>query len=391
MSQTPTEPLLTNASIFDMDAVPTDTMLTAVSSFSACSADQPPSQEIFEREVSEKGQQQAPCSPSPRGIETWGPCSPFNLPNPSTALTLVEPTEISRILDDALSDSDNLEFSTTRKSEQDLLPLISIVDSQFIQGGSSEEFKEHTADGSGGAKTTNGLDGVNDFEFSSNIGLHKECHPAPMEVYSEHEARVAKDSFMFPQWTNDKSGDGNTDGCGEDECISVVMGHGDLSVDEQNASSILSQKRTLETVQAEAVTRTRCYDAERCYNSRGSETVEDCSMKKLRYSLGMDGNGEKWQDGSKQEGQGQGSVKLTEEELKRIRRVKNRASVEKCRAKQRMRMEALQCELKVLKYENQTLRDLTTWMDSSVNDISSQMTELGYHKRDSCGSHTRRS
>lgn len=49
----------------------------------------------------------------------------------------------------------------------------------------------------------------------------------------------------------------------------------------------------------------------------------------------------------------------SEEELKRIRRVKNRASVEKCRTKQRKRMEALEIEMRCLKQENRNLEAVT--------------------------------
>lgn len=49
----------------------------------------------------------------------------------------------------------------------------------------------------------------------------------------------------------------------------------------------------------------------------------------------------------------------SEEELKRIRRVKNRASVEKCRTKQRKRMEALEIEMHCLRQENRNLEAVT--------------------------------
>lgn len=49
----------------------------------------------------------------------------------------------------------------------------------------------------------------------------------------------------------------------------------------------------------------------------------------------------------------------SEEELKRIRRVKNRASVEKCRTKQRKRMEALEVEMHCLRQENRNLEAVT--------------------------------
>lgn len=54
---------------------------------------------------------------------------------------------------------------------------------------------------------------------------------------------------------------------------------------------------------------------------------------------------------------------LSEEELKKLRRVKNRASVEKCRTKQRLRMEALQMEMNVLTCENLVMRETANKLD----------------------------
>lgn len=49
--------------------------------------------------------------------------------------------------------------------------------------------------------------------------------------------------------------------------------------------------------------------------------------------------------------------RLSEEELRKLRRVKNRASVEKCRTKQRLRMEALQVEQKCLMSECSVIQE----------------------------------
>lgn len=377
MSQTPTHSSPTNDSFFDTEAVPTEPLLTAVTSLSTCSAEQPPSRERFGKYVSEKSLQQAPCSPSPRGIETWGPCSPFNLPNPSTTLALLEPAEISRILDDTLSDSNSLEFATIRKTHQLVLPPSTNFGSQFIHGESCEEFKQLVAHESGNAGITNGLCSVNDFEFSDNAASYLECHPAFVNTCSDQETRDSAGSSTFPRSHNYVSFDGRADGCRSDEVINVATVQDNLSQDEYDLS-ILSRKRTWHVDQMEAGIDSTAYDLKcdefYCNTSRD----EGSASKRMKYSLPNDHDDEDSHDASKQGGSSNGR-KMTEEEVKRIRRVKNRASVEKCRTKQRLRMEALQCELNELRSENQTLRDLTTWMDSSVEDISSQVAELRHN------------
>lgn len=62
-------------------------------------------------------------------------------------------------------------------------------------------------------------------------------------------------------------------------------------------------------------------------------------------------------------------VEYSEEELKRIRRVKNRASVEKCRTKQRLRMEALEQELQTLQRENQSMLAVTKCVVNTFDAI----------------------
>lgn len=377
MSQTPAYPLPTNGSIFDVETVPTETMLTAVTSLSAYSTERPSSLERFGKHISEKRHQQAPCSPSPRGIETWGPCSPFNLPNPSTSLTLLEPAEISRILDDTLSDGNSLEFATARKTCQHVLPLSTTLDLQFNHGESCEEFKHRVGHGSGNAGTTNGLYTVTEFEFSDNATSHQECHPALTNLYPEQETRGSTDSFTFPQSHNCVLSDGSGDYHRDDEVINVATDRDDLSQSEQNDLGTPQQKITLHAAQEESEIDSVAYGVkcDEIYRDIGKD--EGYAAKRMKYSLPIGHDGEDSQDAPKQGGSPP-ARKLTEEEMKRIRRVKNRASVEKCRTKQRLRMEALQCELKELECENQTLRELTTWMDSSVDDISSRMVELGY-------------
>lgn len=71
-----------------------------------------------------------------------------------------------------------------------------------------------------------------------------------------------------------------------------------------------------------------------------------------------------------------GGPPVSEEEQKRIRRVKNRASVEKCRNKQRIRLESLTREREALAAENSTLRSATEQVRTAMNAILSQVAAL---------------
>jgi len=66
----------------------------------------------------------------------------------------------------------------------------------------------------------------------------------------------------------------------------------------------------------------------------------------------------------------------TEEEQKRIRRVKNRASVEKCRHKQRMRLESLTQERTALGHENVLLRNSADEVRTVMQIILEQVASL---------------
>jgi hypothetical protein len=69
-------------------------------------------------------------------------------------------------------------------------------------------------------------------------------------------------------------------------------------------------------------------------------------------------------------------AQYTDEEMKRIRRVKNRASVEKCRTKQRKRMEALELELQALQQENSNLLAVTKCILSTFDTITREVFSL---------------
>ena len=64
---------------------------------------------------------------------------------------------------------------------------------------------------------------------------------------------------------------------------------------------------------------------------------------------------------------------LSTDEVKRIRRVRNRESVEKCRTKQRLRMEALQVEQTCLLSENELLSESIRKIESLLFVYNSNM------------------
>lgn len=65
-----------------------------------------------------------------------------------------------------------------------------------------------------------------------------------------------------------------------------------------------------------------------------------------------------------------------EEEMRKIRRVKNRASVEKCRMKQRQRMEALESELKWLRQENLVMQEVTKRVQNTFDTIRAEVVAI---------------
>lgn len=66
---------------------------------------------------------------------------------------------------------------------------------------------------------------------------------------------------------------------------------------------------------------------------------------------------------------------LSDDDFKRMRRVKNRESVEKCRTKQRVRVEALQVEQTCLKSENQMLCRTVTQIDRLLSAFNKSSTK----------------
>lgn len=71
-----------------------------------------------------------------------------------------------------------------------------------------------------------------------------------------------------------------------------------------------------------------------------------------------------------------GKADLTPEEQKRIRRVKNRASVEKCRQRQRIRFEALSTERETISKETDILRDVGNDVREKLGTILNQVAAL---------------
>lgn len=71
----------------------------------------------------------------------------------------------------------------------------------------------------------------------------------------------------------------------------------------------------------------------------------------------------------------------TEDEVKRMRRVKNRESVEKCRTKQRLRMERLQVEQTCLVGENKRLGDAVTQVECNLQLLCDLAAQIQLHGR----------
>lgn len=101
-------------------------------------------------------------------------------------------------------------------------------------------------------------------------------------------------------------------------------------------------------------------------------TVDQAALNKLAILSGTKRfrGGAGVRKPTREVGQAGNAPHFTEEELKRIRRVKNRASVEKCRTKQRKRMESLEIELQMLQEENSTLLAVTKCVVSNFDVIS---------------------
>lgn len=114
-------------------------------------------------------------------------------------------------------------------------------------------------------------------------------------------------------------------------------------------------------------------------NSQGKRTpirqTDQATLKKLAISTGNKRfrSGIGFRKNDTERGSLALSSQYTEEELKRIRRVKNRASVEKCRTKQRKRMESLEIELQALQQENNNLLAVTKCVLSTFDAISREV------------------
>lgn len=306
-----------------------------------------------------------PSSPSPRGIETWGPCSPFNLPEPTGPLDFIEPEELSKLLH--VSDISNIDASCG-EDDSYVLPDNGFmdVDGSFESGGLQSLVGEGQVDA-----VNDSPDGFDSFskpdEDDSSLSHHEanrdpSLSPFRIEAFLSPEHKV----LHFPD-ANMPDGEVKMGTmCGaeheeEDLCFDFDVGN----PEDLNDVSVISNGEIVDMV---------------CETRKASEPdVRDHrELEGKRYakknSKGNFAEGKRAAGDGPSEGKGKDAKIFSEDELKRIRRVKNRASVEKCRTKQRLRMEALQNELATLTSENKALRDLTSWMDSSVDEISSQVT-----------------
>lgn len=313
-----------------------------------------------------------PSSPSPRGVETWGPCSPFVLPDPSTHITLIEHEEISLVLDGHLNGKIGNEAAN--KSHKVGLPKSGLMELETI------------------FETTEPLLRAIERPVNGSIS-----HAATLDDLSAMESdehdRFIDDLFLQLKTNTHQDAGSNQQSCSirdTDKCLSIHpnthLDHGaslnygiDRKDDEKHGRHISDIREVQKLVMSTHVidggkSRIR---GENAFREGVIETYQ-IPTKVVKPQLFQRGKNvlhanlmkDKMNTNDNSPGE-----HLSEEELKRIRRVKNRASVEKCRTKQRLRMEALQTELKTLTSENKALRDLTTWMDPSVVVISTQLSE----------------
>lgn len=315
-----------------------------------------------------------PASPSPRGVETWEPCSPFFVSDPSAQVNMIEPDEISLVL----SDHEGWKGRVCPKTrDSKLLVLPQSAQSGFMEleklfEGNRSPFRvtDRPANDASSQDEKKVVD-VSALERHEHDKLIEELF-LPLEKDSGYENSSLQ---QFPSHDGEDTSLTIPNNSCRKECVLSMsetapescsvnalevmdLPISDSEIDERNAperKKALFTERIMESCQ-------HPMKGERSPLSRGDETL--VNVKKVSVVNGTPNN----------LGYGPGE-NLSEEDLKRIRRVKNRASVEKCRTKQRLRTEALQMELKALTSENKTLRDLTTWMGSNVNVISTHLAE----------------
>lgn len=308
-------------------------------------------------------------SPSPRGIETWAPYSPFSLPEPTGHFSLLEPSEVSRILNfsedpEAIPDCDSKEGDGAY-AQQDAMNLDVIVKVSGLNSPIT-----HPAALYGGMEPeTNPYQSLNPEE--TDMKLHRRVDDPYSTLMHQSNAMTSSESLLA---MNSKMSDSTV------TVLKAVEAHAsenglvnesrvpEVKMNDKSshpAESSISQFRAVDRIlsgpndgRSENVFRSQLNPEKDYWKTCGSSLQEEGFVPCATQG---------------KESKAKKETMATEEELKRLRRVKNRASVEKCRAKQRMRMEALKTEMKALVSENKTLRDLTAWMDSTVDAISLQV------------------
>lgn len=286
-------------------------------------------------------------SPSPRGIEGWGLYPPFSFNSPPPQSDLLRDTELSLVIDE----SHPLELNCI---ERDPFP--------DIERPSNEgEIDSMQLTGS-----------INEPDIS-------------MENPNKHEFVPVKRMIQFPAIT-DAEMDGPSN-AGKNIPFSVSPDCTNLNrmllfSNEQISSasqinerqdSVLKRRPQLPYLKPMHI------EPERPLEPKPID--RDINPKQPRGIASVHRRGK---HGSSFTNRGKARVNrewshLSEEELKKLRRVKNRESVEKCRTKQRLRMEALQMEQACLTTENKTLREMKELIKESCNEISAQVLKAGGH------------
>lgn len=302
-------------------------------------------------------------SPSPRGIESMGHCSPFKLPNPSTTIDNLLVEDVTASFDDADMDTSDvpcdykeMHNETFHSNNQDPskaddpnpnmsiqtdnllnLPFNDFLAKPFF----NNPINDFINDGAHGNEGASPIHDTPDFvKLNPSSNVIQENGKLKMSTFTELPTTMTREPVMTNNSIGSKKGfigDQFNDAESTGSCLRGI------GLKEVNSTSNYG-KSAFHPIMKRSNSASKNKNRARLNNAKNS------------------GNGS--------------TKKMSEEELKRIRRVKNRASVEKCRTKQRLRMEALQDERKTLQVENKALEGLTEWMDSKLMVISSEIASL---------------
>lgn len=311
-------------------------------------------------------------SPSPRGVETWGPCSPFVLPNPSPHINFIQPEEITAVLNRPLSERSS-KSQVDKGGRISRLPKNDFMEMEDLFREAEVPYQTPLSPGNEAATHMDAkmtdlpfLDGNEDGNFIDDLFLqlkpsfHGDSALCPVQTEMKNTVKCNESPHSLTQW--------NATVLKSDLEVRDKDSYG-RKVPNTEAQNFRNKNRMSDHFRFTAGEKAALKGRNDIFIASENET-ETSFVKSEKDSATTNPTNDR--SGVQAVGC---NDHLSEAELKRIRRVKNRASVEKCRTKQRLRMEALQTELENLTSENKTLRELASWMDSSVVVISTQLSE----------------